>query len=105
MKILIEYNSSVKPKSISFVKTEECDSEIFVRILHKVIGAEFHDGYKLFDFTYVSIYPSSVEIKLQDGQLESFSFKAESNLLERIIIYTIANHFYTIKSEMALTLR
>ncbi len=105
MKITIEYNSSTRPQSITFVATEFCDSEIFVRILQKVIGEDFQNGYQMRDFTYVSVKRSTVDIELKDGKLQSFEFKAESNLLERIIVYTVANHFYTVKSEVALIVR
>jgi hypothetical protein len=85
--------------------TEECDSEIFERILSKVIGDEFQTEYRMHNLTFVGIKNSNVQIMLNDGKLQEFEFRAESNLIERIIHYTVANHFYTVKSEVAMIVR
>jgi len=103
MKIHIEYNLSVRPTFISFIKTQECDPEIFIRILEKVMVENFANRMK--DFTYIGIRNSSIEIELENGKLQEFSFTAESDLVERIIHYTVANHFYTVKSEVAMIVR
>lgn len=93
MRVTIDYNEG-KPHYISFEYIEYQDSLLFMKILDKVLVR----GH-LSDLTYAITTNCEMRIDYRDSVIRELSFDGDTDLIQRLIHLTVANHWHMLKQE------